>query len=300
MIELPEALVIAGQIQQTLAGKTIKTGIRNHNPHIFIFPQDRDYLKKKGNQNTDYPYQLGEEYKDELFKELVLGKSIKKCWADGNVIFIEIDANFMLSLGCGGEKILFHETEKTLPKKHQLFIEFEDETYLTVSISGWGEVRLFKSEDLSIHPHAGYQRIDPLSGEFTLEKLNEMISNLPENKKCSAKKFFISDPGLRGIGNGVIQEIFWVAKIHPKREMKSLSKDGINQLYTATVEELQEMVDLGGRDSEKDLFNNPGRYKRRMHSKTLGKPCEVCNSHIKKQAYLGGSVYFCPQCQPFD
>jgi formamidopyrimidine-DNA glycosylase len=37
MIELPEAVVIAGQINQTLAGKQIKSVIANQSPHKFAW-----------------------------------------------------------------------------------------------------------------------------------------------------------------------------------------------------------------------------------------------------------------------
>ncbi|MDE7008051.1 MAG: hypothetical protein K2P07_07815 [Lachnospiraceae bacterium] len=30
---------------------------------------------------------------------------------------------------------------------------------------------------------------------------------------------------------------------------------------------------------------------------TVGKPCPYCGSNIQKASYLGGTVYFCPECQ---
>lgn len=60
---------------------------------------------------------------------------------------------------------------------------------------------------------------------------------------------------------------------------------------------LTEMTALGGRDSEKDLFGNPGRYQTKLSSKTAGLPCPACSTLIVKETFLGGSVYFCPTCQ---
>ena len=57
------------------------------------------------------------------------------------------------------------------------------------------------------------------------------------------------------------------------------------------------MSDNNGRDTEKDLFGQPGVYKTKLSKKTLGKPCEICGSVITKSSYLGGSIYFCPECQ---
>ena len=279
MIELPEAVVISTQLSDTLAGKTVKAAIRGYHPHRFAFTG---------------------KYSDADFSEILKGKTITKSWANGNVILVQMDPGYFLSLGCGGERILYHQHEKTLPKKHQLLLEFEDHTYLTVTISGWGEVRLLESKDIDKHPHIPFDKVDPLSEEFTLKTFEELIKQIPERKKCSAKKFFITEPGLRGIGNGVIQDIFFLAKIHPKREMKSLTAEEQERLYETTRNELQKMVDLGGRDCEKDIFDRKGKYQRIMHSKSVNTSCPMCKSLIKKQAYLGGSIYFCPSCQKID
>lgn len=284
MIELPEAIVLSQQMNETLVGKTIRHAVKCQTPHKFAFPE-------KGTQ------QLGAEYSDEDFDRLLKGKTITKSWSNGNVILIQMGMEYLLSLGCGGEKIIYHETEQTIPQKHQLLLTFEDNTFLSVTISGWGEVRLLKTDALDQHPHIGYDRLDPLSDDFTLELFETLIEKIPENRKRNAKRFFISEPGLRGIGNGVIQDIFFIAKIHPRREIRSLSKDERKLLYETTRKELQRMVELRGRDSEKDLFNQWGSYKRRLHSKVIGEPCPVCETPIVKQQFGGGSIYFCPSCQ---
>jgi formamidopyrimidine-DNA glycosylase len=284
MIELPEAVAFSKQINETLVGKKIKQALKGKTPHKFAFPQ-------KGWK------QVGAEYSDEDFDRILKGKTITKSWSNGNCILVQIDTDYLLSLGCGGEKIIYHETEKSIPKKHQLLITFQDNTFLSVNISGWGEVRLLKAEELEKHPHIGYNKIDPLSDEFTFKTFDKLIEEIPENRKRNVKRFFISEPGFRGIGNGVIQDIFFLAKIHPRRDMSSLSKEERKLLFETTRNELQKMVDLGGRDGEKDLFDNCGSYKRRLHSKVAGKPCPVCRTPIVKQQLGGGSVYFCPSCQ---
>jgi formamidopyrimidine-DNA glycosylase len=58
------------------------------------------------------------------------------------------------------------------------------------------------------------------------------------------------------------------------------------------------MTRLGGRSTEKDLFGEPGRYPVMMCAANLGSPCPQCGTTIQKEAYLGGSIYTCSQCQP--
>jgi formamidopyrimidine-DNA glycosylase len=63
------------------------------------------------------------------------------------------------------------------------------------------------------------------------------------------------------------------------------------------VDMLTQAVALGGRDSERDLFNQPGGYQRLLYSKLVGEPCSVCGTPIEKIRYLGGACYYCPSCQ---
>ncbi|NPE09618.1 MAG: hypothetical protein GNW80_15130 [Asgard group archaeon] len=287
MIELPEAIAFSKQINETLVGKKIRKALKGQNPHKFAFPMEGSN-------------QLGGEYSNEDFDRILKEKTITKSWSNGNIILVQMDTNYLLSLGCGGEKIIYHKTEETIPKKHQLLLAFRDGTFFSATISGWGEVRLFKAEDLDKHPHIDYSKYDPLSEEFTFVTFEKLIEDIPDNRKRNAKRFFISEPGLRGIGNGVIQDIFFLAKIHPRREMSSLTKDERKLLYETTKVELQKMTELGGRDGEKDLFDNWGGYKRKMHSKVVDEPCIVCKTPIVKEQFGGGSIYFCPSCQKVD
>jgi formamidopyrimidine-DNA glycosylase len=57
------------------------------------------------------------------------------------------------------------------------------------------------------------------------------------------------------------------------------------------------MASQGGRDTESDLFGHAGRYKTILSKNTVNKPCPVCGTMINKEAYMGGSVYYCEKCQ---
>ena len=76
-----------------------------------------------------------------------------------------------------------------------------------------------------------------------------------------------------------------------------MSEDEKRAFYEAIKTTVREMTDLGGRDSDYDLFNRPGGYRRILHSKAVGKPCPRCGTPIEKIAFLGGASYFCPSCQ---
>jgi formamidopyrimidine-DNA glycosylase len=79
--------------------------------------------------------------------------------------------------------------------------------------------------------------------------------------------------------------------------MAELTQAEMDRLFTAVKSVLQAMVAQDGRDTETDLFGQPGSYKTVLSKNTVDKPCPACGAPIKKETYLGGSIYYCPGCQ---
>ena len=100
-----------------------------------------------------------------------------------------------------------------------------------------------------------------------------------------------------GLGNGVLQDILFNARIHPAKKLKDFSEEDPYNLYNSIVITLEQMKAGGGRSTEKDLYGNPGGYSQILSSKTAGLECPVCGEIIEKKSYMGGSVYFCRECQ---
>lgn len=275
MIEFPEAVAIARQMSDELKGRRIRAGIRGNSPHKFAF-------------YTGSP----EEY-----ESILGGKTMGEAIDHGSLIVASVEPDYALVLGGGGERILLHQDESTVPKKHHLMLEFEDGAFLTVSVQGWGSALLLRRSDLEAHPYIGRRRVSPTGNGFTLEYFLGLFDELEDGDPRSAKYFAISKPGIWGLGNGYLQDILLKAKIHPKRRAIDLSGDERRAFYEATRDVLRRAVELGGRDTERDLYNHPGGYRRTLHSKMVGQPCPECGAAIERISFLGGASYFCPVCQ---
>ena len=275
MIELPEATTIARQMNVELRGKRLADGNRGNSPHKFAF------------------YNRPPEEYAAIFKDKTIGEST----VNGPLILTAIEPDYTVVLGGGGERIVYHRSAASLPKKYQLFLHFTDDTYLTVTVQGWGSTFLFDPNELSRHPFINRVNPPPLSQAFTLDYFHGLFTALEANDARSVKYFMISKPGVLGVGNGCLQDILWHAKIHPRRRAIELNAAQQNALYSSIRETLQKMVEGGGRDGDYDLYDHPGGYKRLLHSKAVGQPCPDCHTPIVKEAYLGGAVYFCPKCQ---
>lgn len=275
MIELPEAWIIAQQMNEELKGKQIQSAVRGNVSHKFAFYSGS-----------------AEEY-----EAILEGKTMDEATGHGSILLASLRPNYVLVLGGGGERILFHESASTLPKKHHLLLHYQDDTYLTVTVQGWGNVLLVHRTQLAEHPYVGKERISALSDAFSFEFFEGLFRELDEGDSRSVKFFIISDPGVWGVGNGYLQDILFRARIHPRRRAVDVAEAEKRALYTAIRETLTEAVDLGGRHTERDLYNRPGGYRRVLDSKSVGQPCPECGMPIVKIQYLGGACYFCPSCQ---
>ena len=70
-------------------------------------------------------------------------------------------------------------------------------------------------------------------------------------------------------------------------------------LHGALVGVISDALAAGGRDDEYDLLGQRGGYARALCAKTAGTTCTACGEGvITKESFLGGSVYWCPVCQP--
>ena len=277
MIELPEATTIARQMIEELRGKKVESGIRGNSPHKFAF------------------YNRPPEEYEAILKGKTMGPTVEQ----GSQIWASVEPDYVLVLGWGGERILFHQNDSTLPKKHQLLLHFEGNTYLTVTVQGWGFAQLFHQSEIEGKRgfHLGRKAVSPVSDEFTFEYFQTLFGELEKEDSRSIKYFIISKPGIWGVGNGYLQDILFRAKVHPRKRCVDLTDKEKKALHTAIRETLKQAVELDGRDTEFDLYNRPGKYKRILDSRQVGKPCPECGTPIEKMQYLGGAAYYCPSCQ---
>jgi len=272
VIELPEVLTLARQMNGELKGRKIASANRGNSPHKFAF------------------YNLPAE----TFEEIPVGKTVGEVTGDGMWIFMRVVPGTMLLTGSMGGRILFHHTEETLPKKHHLMLRFEDQTCLTITIQMWGFLHLVEENEADAYRNQG---TSPLSKAFTYGRFREVLDEAAADEKICIKKLLISGPGVSGIGNGYLQDILFRAGIHPTRKVVDITGKERQKLYRAIRRTMKEATALGGRDEERDLYNRPGGYCRMLNSKANGKPCPQCGTPIEKIQYLGGASYFCPRCQ---
>ncbi|MEZ7820866.1 MAG: endonuclease VIII, partial [Patescibacteria group bacterium] len=110
--------------------------------------------------------------------------------------------------------------------------------------------------------------------------------------------FLATEQRIPGLGNGTLQDILFVSGINPQTKIKALSNEDLEKIYFIIKSTIKDISEKKGRDIEKDIYGNKGSYKTILSNKTYKQPCPKCKGDIIKKSYLGGTVYFCPNCQP--
>ena len=272
MMEIPETYTISKQLKKEILNKQIKDVATNTSPHKFAF-----------------------FYGDPLnYKKNIVGKKVTNIIE--RAFYIEIEVDDYTLLFRDGTNIRYYSDRNKIPTKHQLLIEFTDETFLVVTIAMYGFISCFKSDEYSDKYYEKEKNgVSPLSQSFDIVYFNTLLNE--STKKLSAKAFLATEQRILGVGNGVLQDILFNAKINPKQKMNRLNDSECEKLFDSIKITLLEMANKGGRDTESNLYGEIGGYVTKMSKKTANAPCLDCNSIIKKESYMGGSIYYCPNCQ---
>ena len=272
MIELPEAYVLAEQMKQTLTGKTIKSAVANASPHglAWYAGDPAEYNKK------------------------LAGKRITGSAAYGGRP--EIWAGEMRISFCDGVRIRYLEAGEKRPEKHQLMLELDDGSAVCCSVQMYGGMLAFENgAGDDFYYSAAKEKPSPYAAAFDAGYFDSLRRGVKQ--KLSAKAFLATEQRIPGLGNGVLHDTLFNARVHPKRKLETLTGDDMERLFNSVKTTLKDMRDRGGRDTERDLFGRSGGYSAVLSSKTLKFPCPVCGGGLVREAYMGGNIYFCPNCQ---
>ena len=279
MLEIPEAVAISRQLNETVTGKQITEVIAAGSPHKLAW-----YF----GEPTAY---------DALLRGHVIGKTSAY---GGRVEIATKDADGLppavLHFG-DGAVLRYYEAGEKRPAKHQLMIIFDDGSALVGTIAMYGGLWAFPvgAMDGNVYYTAAKKSISPLSDAFDYAFFQTLFD--VKSLKMSAKAFLATEQRIPGLGNGVLQDILLNAKIHPKKKMNTLTDEQQRRIFDSVKSTLAAMADGGGRDTERDLFGAQGGYKTKLSKNNTALICPDCSGTVKKEAYMGGSVYFCENCQ---
>ncbi|MCL2802567.1 MAG: hypothetical protein FWD29_01225 [Micrococcales bacterium] len=273
MIELPEAQTLAGQLRATLTGRRVEEVVAGASPHKFAF------------FNGD-PAAYG---------PALMGRTFTDAQSYGGMV--ELMAGEMSLVFHDGINLRWLAPSEVLPAKHQLLVGLDDGSTLLASVQMYGGLWLAQTGQLdSPYYQLARSRPCPLTEAFDRTWFDGIVAEAKPT--LSAKALLATEQRIPGLGNGVLQDILFRARVHPRTKINTLSAAERGRLFNSVKTTLAAMAEAGGRNTEKDLFSSPGGYQTLLSAKTYHAPCPSCGGGIVRAAYLGGNVYFCPTCQP--
>jgi formamidopyrimidine-DNA glycosylase len=195
MIELPEAVNYAAQLNQTVRHKKIKQVVAAQSPHKFAWYHGDP----------------------QRYVELLLGQTIEEAYNFGGVIEFRAGAAFIAV--SEGTFWRYHTDTSSLPKKHQMLIVFEDDSALSLTVRMYGGILCFKEGEVENEYYLiAKEKPSPLSDAFNRIYFDGLIEP-QEMGKLSLKTFLATEQRIPGLGNGCLQDILFNAKLHPKRKV---------------------------------------------------------------------------------
>ena len=142
--------------------------------------------------------------------------------------------------------------------------------------------------------------VEPLSGEFTAEKLHEIAAG----SRAPIKPLLMDQKKIAGLGNIYSSEALWRVKIDPRKAANTLSKSETRNLHRAIQSVLREAIDSAGTtfgytvSDYKDAYGDYGKFQQMLAVYgRAGKKCPRCGEEIIRIKQAGRSTYFCPGCQ---
>lgn len=280
MLEAPEALYLSEQLNHVLRGKRITEVFAAYTPHKFAWFNGRA----------------------DTYPERLAGKRVEEAVARGGMVDLLLTPDTHLVFS-DGVNLRYYLPGEPLPPRHQLLLGFDDESGLVASVRMYGALNCFRDGEvgslLADYYETAKAKPQVMSEAFTLPYFRSLVDSEAVQKK-TVKAFLATGQRIPGLGNGVLQDILYEARLHPKRKISTLTDEEKETLYAAVRIVLRRMYAAGGRNSETDLYGRPGRYMPFLSKDTAGKPCPRCGEVIRKENFLGGSIYYCADCQPLD
>jgi len=291
MPELPEVESTVRGLRRTIIGKKIKD----------IWTDTKKLVKKPGN------------FKD--FKQQLKGRKAEKIKRRGKNILIDLSNNktLLIHQKMTGH-LLFGEWQlkkgKWISKLSgplfddprndylRFIIFFEGGEQLALSdLRKFAKIELWDKNELKVS--AGFKKLgpEPLEKNFTFKKFKQALG---KRKKGKIKQVLMDQNVIVGIGNIYSDEILWRSKIHPFKDVSSLSGVELKRIYQSMKVILKKAVTLKGTSiSDFRLIDgSKGHYQtERKAYQRHGKKCSRCGGEIQRKKMGTRSAHFCPTCQ---
>lgn len=147
-----------------------------------------------------------------------------------------------------------------------------------------------KLQGLWLVDEAGLDRMLRDQGPDAATLTRQGLGAVLAGRRGSLKSVLMDQSALAGLGNLLVDEILWRARLHPARRAGALSADEHGRLYTELRRTLRSAV-RAGRVPPRGSWLTGRRD-------DPGASCPRCGTALCRKRLAGRGTVWCPDCQP--
>lgn len=274
MPELPEVETIKSGLVQTVKNKKI-TNVEIKLPKIIKGVSAKSFIDK------------------------VTGATIKNIERRAKNLIITLSNNFSLIIHLKLTGQLIYSNPDTAKDKHtHVIFTFEDKNELHYNdLRRFGYIVLAETNKIGQVKELADLGPEPLDKNFTLSHFEDLLKR---KRRGKIKPILMDQKFIAGIGNLYADEILFYAKVHPLRDVSTLSENEISGIYDGIKEILPSAIKHRGSsvDNYVDVDGKKGGYVPfiKVYGRK-GEPCPRCKTPIERIKIGQRSAHFCPRCQ---
>jgi formamidopyrimidine-DNA glycosylase len=225
-----------------------------------------------------------------------IGCTIRRAGRRAKYLLLETDVGTMiLHLGMSGSLRVLPAATPRITHDH---VDIELDSGQTLRFNDprrFGSL-LFTAGDPAAHPLLRTLAPEPLEDEFN----GEYLWKITRRRAVAIKQLTMNSRLVVGVGNIYASEALFRARIRPRRQARSLTRQECARLARAIKATLTMAVKVGG-TTLRDYVGadgNPGYFRQKLYVyERDGKPCRVCGRPIRHFMQGQRSTYWCSYCQ---
>ena len=224
-----------------------------------------------------------------------IGCTIRSAGRRAKYLLLETDAGtLILHLGMSGSLRVLPASTPRITHDH---VDIELDSGQTLRFN---DPRRFGSllfaADAAAHPLLKGLAPEPLEDDFD----GEYLWKITRRRKVAIKQLIMNARLVVGVGNIYASEALFRARIRPRKQARSLTRQDCTRLARAIKATLTMAVKVGG-TTLRDYVGadgNPGYFRQKLYVyERAGKPCRVCGHAVKQFTQGQRSTYWCSYCQ---
>lgn len=255
-------------------------------PDVEIFKQylDATSLHQKIKTVTVRNRKVLEGISPEKMQQALQGHCFESTVRHGKHLFIEIDDQTWLTLHFGMTgSLCYSKTDRKNESHDRIIFAFTNDYRLVyVCQRLLGRVGLIQSIDRFIESH----ELGPDALSIPLEDFRRLF----ERGRGSVKTTLMNQELMAGLGNIYSDEILFQAGIHPDMSCSRLTDADVKNLHRNMKKVIKRAVE---RRADPEKF--PRSYL--LVHRRKGGTCPRCHHEIQTKKIAGRTAYFCPKCQ---